>query len=349
MVRSFLVTNLWILLIFHSAFAEESETDPQESLRLRYWEPVSSLVSDPLEYRNRIAEELNTAIDYTHQQVGLSFVNSATWFDQLFNNSEDFSLHNYSYIGLRTGLLWAQSEGIEPLFRIRAKVDLPYFNKKFKLVINSAKDQIFSEELYGTEDSLRAQNSTNNNSYTLSTALRWTILQARHYQLDIDTGIKATLPVKIFAKTHYEHIIPINTVWDFCFREQLFAVLNDESGTTTTFDFSRKININRLFRISQRFHFTDESEGLELSHGYTYYQLLNHGRALSYSASVSGHTDPNFEHTDFGLGIQYRQPFLRKWIQLFIEPELHYPRSENWKAQHQISFGLESLFGNPKT
>jgi hypothetical protein len=330
---------------------EEAPSGPykSDSFRLKYWVPLTQLASSPMNFSRKMNGDVNELIDFTHDRIGRVFVNASTRFDNLFNNSEDFSTQNFSYLKLRTGIVWAQSENIDPILRIRARVDLPYFKRRFKLVITSATEQFFNEELHGTEDNFRVNESVRGNDYSLSTALRWTMLQAKRYQLNFDSGVKVSFNPKVFIKARYDYLYPINSVWDFQFREQLFGVINDESGSTTSFDFNRKISERRLFNISQRLHYTDRSQGVEFSHGYSLYQILENNRAISYSCSVSGHSDPVVEHTDFGLGIQYRQPIFRSWMQLFIEPEMHYPRAYHWEPQHQITIGLESIFGNPKS
>jgi hypothetical protein len=223
---------------------------------------------------------------------------------------------------------------------------LPYFKKRFKLLVDSTSERLFEDQFAGSS-TIDQQNSSDKN-YSLSTALRWSLIKTINQHWVIDSGVRVRFPPKAYLNTEYEAQKKLPHNWNFNFNQKLFAVINDESGGTSTFELSHPLCPKKLFKIHQRFHLTDETEELEITHGYQFYHQIDSKKALYVGAHVYGHTEPDFEHTGWGISSQYKMNIFRPWMFLFIEPNITYPRDENWKAQHAFSIGFESYIGHLK-
>ena len=340
---TFIFTSL--LLITGCWFSLQAESSLENlSLRLRYWTPFSQIKPIQILSQLPFKDRVEWHIDESHRYLGDRFVNSATWFDRYFNEDNKLSIPNESYVRLITGIKKTQGETLGPLFAFKARVHLPYFKKKFKLLIDSTSERLFEDQFAGST-TLGQQQQTDNN-YSLSTALRWSLLKTINQHWVIDSGIKVRLPPKVYLKTEYQAKRKLSHNWTFNFNQKLFGIINDESGGTSTFELSHPLGPKRLFKVHQRFHLTDKTEELEATHGYQYYQQIDAKKGFSIGAYLYGHTEPEIEHTGWAISTQYKMNIFRPWVFFFVEPSISYPRDTHWKAQHSFSLGFESYFGN---
>ena len=341
---------LFLLLIFFyiaswtNLIAEYYQENP--SLRLSNWSPPTAERRSAPDLSDRhMIDRLKWRIDQTHRYLGDRFVNSATWFDRYFNEDLKLSIPNESYVRLTTGIQKLQGDNFDPLFNFKARVHLPYFKQKFKLLVDSTSERLFDDQFTGSKTLDPQQNDQN---YTLSTALRWSLFKTLRQHWVIDSGVKVRLPPKVFLRTEYQAQRELPHDWTFNFNQKLFGVINDESGGTSTFELSHPLSPRRLFKVHQRFHLTDETEELEMTHGYQYYQQIDSKKGISFGAYVFGHTEPTLEHTGWSINCQYKMNFYRPWMFFFAEPSITYPRDEHWKAQHAFSLGFETYIGHLK-
>jgi hypothetical protein len=351
----------FLLLGLTSLFAES------ESLRLRYWKSTSEIFGKQtskvvvpvghnqrsLGYQSPNKKGLELSIpqifDQLHAGIGLHYVNSAQWFDQFFGNTDDIEYKNHSSIRLRTGFQWNSfDKKWEPTLRLRSHFDLPYFEDRLNLIVESASEKVFDSRIEGDEDSFDSIQQEEEGTQSVGAALRYFFIKTPQQYLNIDIGGKLRIPVEIHIKGDYERRFELRNDWTFTFKEHLFAVYNGISGSSTDLTFRRPLSKRRSYRISQGFDFTEDSNGLEFDHTHSIYHLIRKGEAISYYIGVAGDSEPRFEHNRFGYGVQYRKSFFRPWLQLIFDPGIQHHRDRNWDAVYSLNIGLEAVFGNPK-
>lgn len=289
-------------------------------------------------------QKIKGLIDNSHSDIGKQFVNSAQWIDRYFALDQGLHHHNQSFFRITTAVQALQSEGLQPLFQVKAKVHLPHFKKRFKLIIDSATDSLLQND-EGGQNRLEQGQTQDGEDFSFTTALRWSLFSSLRQHWVIDSGVKLKSPLQAFVRTEYSYQKSLNRNWTFDFNQKLFGFINNESGGSTTFDFSKLISASRLFKVHQRLHLSDESEELELTHGYILHQTISPKKNLSLGCFVYGHTDPELEHTNWLISTEYRQNIFRPWLFFYATPSISYPRSEHWKPQHQLTLGLETFFG----
>jgi hypothetical protein len=340
--RSFAFT-LFALTFIGPLNSEQVLVDP--SLRLRFWKPQASSLA-PSPKTTQFSSRFHKAIDQTHLALGHRFVNSARWFDRYFNRDEQLSIPNESYFRLNTAMRRIQGDGFSPQLQFKARFHLPYFKRRFKLVVDSASESLLNEEFLGKSSTEQELDRNNDKNYSLSTALRWSIFNNLKHHWVVDSGVKIKLPMKAYLRTEYQYIKHLRYGWSLLFNQKLFAVINDESGSASLLEFSHPISDNRLLKFHHHFRLTDETDDLEFTHGLTMYQSLGRAnRAISYGGHFYGRTDPKVEHIGWSIYSQYRQNIFRPWMFFYFEPSISYPREEQWKAQHHFTVGFESYFG----
>jgi|SaaInlStandDraft_1057018.scaffolds.fasta_scaffold01201_6 hypothetical protein len=315
-------------------------SDHHEDLRLRYWlskREQSSLVNpswEPFKW-----------LDLGHASISDQIRLSAQGFDGLFGEPEDDDLLNHSQILTRLGIQKEEGEDPSPLLRFSAKMDLPMMKKRWKLLVNSTTETFFTKRLTGSGDPFRLGESSDNENQVVTTALRWSLIKDVRQILNIDLGAKVRSTPKAYLKANYLKRWPLRNHFEMVFNQHVFGVINDDSGSSTSLDFTRNYGKNRLYRIHHRVSriFEDDFFTSQVSH--SLYQILSPKATLALHASISGDNQTQWRHNDIAFAFQYKRSFFRPWIWFFIEPELHHPRYRDWKRTHQVTLGVETLFG----
>jgi hypothetical protein len=284
-------------------------------------------------------------MDRSHASISDQIRLSAQSFDGLFGSPDGNEKNNSSQVLSRFGILKEEGEDPSPLLRFSAKMDLPKMQRRWKLLVNSTTETFFNKSLTGTGDPFRLGESSENVSQVLTTALRWNLIQDVRQILNIDLGAKVRSSPKAYLKGNYLKRWALPLSWEIVFNQHVFGVINGDSGSSTSLDFNRPFSPDRLYRIHHRYTRLFEEHSSTWQHSHSLYQVLSKKATLALHASVSGEHKRIWKHNDIAFALQYKRNFFRPWIWGFIEPEIHHPRTRHWKRTHQITLGLETLFG----
>jgi len=285
---------------------------------------------------------LKTTLDAQRFRLGHLVENSATWVDGLFGKIDPAAYDNHSYITLGTYYDWNELDVSEFNFNFKTKVHLPILKEKFKLAISSTKESLFKKEVSGTDDDFNEINNSSVNDNTFAAAVGWTLKHTKKFFLDLNVGLKVDFPMEPYAKTKFIRHFDLSQHWSFNFEQNLFSVINDETGSTTAFALSKQLSENRVFS-TRTYGFISDKVDFEWNHAYSYFQNLGSNRAISFSADISGITEPKFRHESYRVGARYRQKFYRPWLYIYFAPAVVFPRSEDWDAVAQFRVGIDAI------
>jgi hypothetical protein len=74
------------------------------------------------------------------------------------------------------------------------------------------------------------------------------------------------------------------------------------------------------------------------------YQTLNERTALLYQASAIGVSNPQVELTEYVAQILYRYRLHRQWMFFELNPQLIFPKVNNFRSSFALTMRLEMLF-----
>lgn len=305
------------------------------------------------------------SLDTHRYQLGSLVERSVTWADGLFGDIDPKNYENRSYLTLGSFYNWSETDVINVIdltdvtdvtdvrnvsqfrMRLKSKIHLPLLKKRFKLIVSSTQNSLFKEEISGTEDNFDNIEDDSRNSNAFATALGWTFKQTKKVFLDFKTGMRINFPLQPYLKGRFIRSFDLGNKWVFKFEENLFAILNDENGSTTAFSFSRRLSENRTFN-TRTFGFISNLEdfswkNFRWQHSYSYFQDLGSDRSYSLHANISGITETKFRLEVYRLGVHYRQKFFRPWLHIYASPALSFPRSKDWQSVAQFRIGLDAI------
>lgn len=286
---------------------------------------------------------LKQSLDTQRHRLGSFVERSATWADGLFGDIDPQNYENESYITLGTYYDWSDYRDVNRIgLRLKSKLHLPVLQKRFKLIVSSTSESLFREDLTGTDDNFDEIDQQGQTDNTFATAIGWTFKQTKELLLDLKVGLKFDLPLEPYAKTKLIRQFNLGYDWKLNLEQNFFTVINDETGSTTAFTFSKRLSTHRLIS-SRTYGFISDLEDFQWNHGYSYFQDIGSDRSYSISADISGITEPRFEHDAYRLGAHYRQKFFRPWLYFYLSPALVFPRTEDWEGQPQFRIGIDAI------
>lgn len=287
---------------------------------------------------------IKSFIDHSQERISNQVSERALWFDQFFGNEK--SEENGSVIRLSLGPEWSNEDKFRLRMRLKGKMDLPNFKRRFKIIFISDTEQHFDESMDGSINHSENVDRRNNNKNFFASALRWSIDLQREHKIDLDAGIKFKFPLSPFARAQYTKKYKLNDDWQLQFSQTIFAVLNDESGETTRFDFDRRLAKKLFFRFSNWATWSDESQGVDLFQSASLYQNICVKSALHYALSWKSITDPKLMSDTYTAQLQYRQNIYRPWFYFILEPAVSYAREDDWHPETRIRFMMQFYFGH---
>lgn len=246
------------------------------------------------------------------------------WFDGFFDNDRyTDETQAKVHVRWRNDFSYVQGEdGFDYKPRVSARVDLPRFHDRVKLLIFADDDDELADmESRGMVTPLEDQDERNEVgvSYTLLDGL------AEHLSL---RGSMRINPAEFIVKLR--HRASWNVSDDLYSRLTTTAFYNTREGFGLKMksDLEWPLSDLALLRWSNYGIWDEEHhhEGVNWSSVVTRYRKLSERRAISYSAGVVGHSRPDLEADSYFIRARYRQNFLRPWLFVEFVPEVFWPQ-----------------------
>ncbi|MGI9293879.1 MAG: hypothetical protein ACR2PS_07835 [Pseudomonadales bacterium] len=286
------------------------------------------------------AKKKNGWMDSSHEFVTTKADALAGWMDGFFGTRRADEETARSFLRLRFQHDWDEEDGHDiKTPRLSGKVNLPLLDKRLDLV--------FSDEL-GEEDNVsdEVDQLLDNEQPNTDIALQYTGVDSDRSRLSF--RISPNRRLKLKARMRYRYKYPFSERYSGRFTEELLFRDGDGFSTTTRLELDDVINENLLLRWSNRFRYGQETEGIEWNSTIGLGQRIDDKHAISYFASVSGKTKPEFisereakrlpdepRSTNekpgwlteaYGVGVLYRVNFFRRWLFAEIEPAVLWRR-----------------------
>jgi hypothetical protein len=116
-------------------------------------------------------------------------------------------------------------------------------------------------------------------------------------------------------------------------------------GQTSQLDMERILSKPVLFRATSTATCHETTQICNLRQDLSIFHTLNERSAYLYQASVIGVDKPKLEETAYVLLMRYRYRLHKEWIFFEVSPQLHFPRTDDFKLNALLLLRLEVLVG----
>ena len=285
------------------------------------------------------------AIDAPRNYLSGQITSFANDIDRFFGGDRHYQESNQSVVQL--DLSRVTGYGGDRKFNLAARVNLRLHATEGRLHLLLETDPEKNITPEPTQGSTLLNNEiTRPGSYALAARYVKELEEAWHFS--IDWGLKFPLPVSPFVRARGSYSVPLGDVWRMKTAESVYWFNTIGVGETTQLDLERFLSGPVLFRATSTATWLNDKQNFDLRQDLSVYHTVSERTALLYQASAIGVSNPQYELTEYVLSMLYRYRLHRDWMFFEFSPQLHFPKTENFRSSPTLSMRLEMLFDESK-
>lgn len=277
-------------------------------------------------------------LDEPQEAISKRIIRFANWLDSFFGEPRIFEEIPENYLQMNFQSLAQDHRSPRYRAEFRGKITLPHTEERLKLLIESEPED---------EDPAAAPESPAQalESQQQSVGLRYLNVPTEQWRINTDAGVRLRTSPDPFVRLRLRRLYALKK-WNLRAAETLFWYDSSGTGSTTQLDLERVLNSKFFFRATSLATWLEETGYFNLSQEFALYHNLDSRRVLSYQVVTSGISRPEPHVTNHLLSVRLRQQIHRDWLFMEINPQVNFPRDQQFHAVKSISFKLEFLFGS---
>jgi hypothetical protein len=279
-------------------------------------------------------------------------VNFASGIDSFFGSDRNFQETNKSVLQIDATQVLQEANKPTMGLSFKAKFHLPNAQRRLRLLLESNPDknlpgQTLGQQLQQQQASIFKEVSTPD-SY--GAALRFGNMEGSPFQLSVDGGLKAdngkefyTYSIHPYVRSSASYFYPMNLV-QLKLTESAFWFNSTGLGENTLFEVDRHLTDKVLFRATSGATFLVDNQHYSYHQDFAIFDTIDRERSLLYQISANGVSRPSAEITEYVALVLYRRLIHQDWVYFEIDPQLHYPKINNFQLNAQLILRLEFMF-----
>jgi hypothetical protein len=294
----------------------------------------------PAPQSSDVLDSIDAPRDYMSSQL-TSFAN---YIDRFFGGDRHYQESNESVAQLE--LTRTTGYGADREYNLSARVNLrlPVTEGRLHLLLESDPEQNTAQ--YSQSSTLLNNQTQNPGGSALAVRYIKELKEAWHF--NVDAGLKFPIPVRPFVRARGSYAVPLSDEWRMKIAESVYWFNDIGVGNTTQLDFERLLSKPVLFRATSTAIWLRDQQNINLRQDLSIYHTVSDRTALLYQASAFGVSNPQYELTEYVLSFLYRYRLHRNWMFFEYSPQLHFPKTENFRASPSLSLRLEIQFDNSR-
>ncbi|MGB9093955.1 MAG: hypothetical protein WCB93_07560 [Gallionella sp.] len=305
--------------------------------------PLSVLGADPAAEQPQ-STGIFASMDAPRDYLSGKIIGFATDMDRFFGNDRNYQETNKSVVQLDLARATGYGGDRKLVLSARANLNLPSTEKRLHLLIESNPDQNISGEPTTTQNTAINNQVSGPQSYGLALRYEKVKEELRALHVSADAGLKFQgIHVDPFMRARTSYSVPFDT-WRMKAAESVYWFNTIGLGETTQVDFEHVVSEPVLFRATSNATWLKDKQNFDLRQDFSLYQTLNERTALLYQASAIGVSNPQVELTEYIAQILYRYRLHRQWVFFELNPQLVFPKVNNFRSSFALTMRLEMLF-----
>jgi len=284
------------------------------------------------------------SIDAPRDYLAGKIVSFATDIDRFFGNDRNYQESNKSVVQLDLARATGYGGDRKLVLSARANLNLPSTEKKLHLLIESNPDQNITGEPAPNQNTAINNQVSGPQSYGLALRYEKVKEELKALHISADAGLKFQgININPFMRARSSYSIPFET-WRLKAAESVYWFNTIGAGETTQVDLEHFLSEPVLFRATSNATWLNDKQNFDLRQDLSVYQTLNERTALLYQVSAIGVSNPQVELTEYVAQILYRYRLHREWIFFELNPQLIFPKVNNFNSSFALTMRLEMLF-----
>lgn len=279
-------------------------------------------------------------VDNSHDYVSKKFVGFISSVDRFFGNERNFQESNRSVLQLDLYETFLKAGDRKLQLAGKAKLHLPSTEERLHLLLESDPEKNNVGETTGPPSPPPNQLVTPDN-YGIAVRFEKEAEGVLHYSSDV--GIKVRSPVEPYARMRVS-MATSRELWRIKLAQSLFWFSQPGAGETTQLDVEHALGEPALFRATSTVTWMHLPQQFDLRQDFAVIHTLDERHALLYETSAVGASRPQMQVNDYIFSLRYRQQLDRHWMFVEINPQLHYPKANDYELTPVLLLKLEMLF-----
>lgn len=301
-----------------------------------------------LNERPYTAEPYQPFIDRAQASVHSVVRGSSAWFDGFFGAGDSDADQNVRQGSVRLGAFWDERDGVRGRARFRARLPLPAFRERTRLIFGRGDFEDYVGGTTGTVDTLPSQfQDFQDDDWLLGVGFSRDGSLSKGF--DVDVGVKLAAPLEPYVRGTYRWSHSWHDAWLWRLRPRVFWQSQRGPGASLNNIIDYAANPNWLLRSWTTLSGEDEIEGMGWTTKLIAYQSLTNKTALSYTVFASGETENDVRLQDYGLELRYRKRIAREYLFMELSTSLTWPRyflEEQRDSNFGVGLEFEMQFGD---
>lgn len=244
-----------------------------------------------------------------------------------------------SFVSMRFGSIIEKKEGVSGFFNLDAKLDLPYTEDRFDLIIESDADEL-------TQDNRLVDNQPGQNILQSATSTRFaTMLRyfKEEWNANIDMGLILKMPVDPFVRITFEQNYGLGK-WSLKQSESLFEYYSLGYGGRYSVGTRRPIGQHLEFGADLGVTYLEVDSETYWRQNIFLNQDISDKSKLRYQLSyLQEGSTPHAE--SFLYFVEYQRVLHNNWLIGQLKPQMTHERDNAYKPEFSLSASLEILLG----
>lgn len=293
--------------------------------------------------------DLLSTVDTSRDYLSGKIIDFATDIDRYFGNDRNYQESNKSVVQLALSRASGYGGNGKLALEARANLNLPSTEKRFHLLLESNPDQNITGEPPQSQQTTPLTNQVDK-PQSFGLALRYEKIkeELKAMHLSADAGLKFQgININPFVRARGSYSVPMD-LWRLKAQQSVYWFNTIGVGETTQIDLEHLISEPVLFRATSNATWLKDKQNFDLRQDLTIFHTVSERTALMYQASVVGVSNPQVEVTEYIVSMLYRYRLHRKWIFFDLNPQLVFPKENEFNSSFALNIRLEMMFDGSK-
>ncbi len=258
------------------------------------------------------------------------------------NKSVQKKLQSDSYLVMNINSRVLENGDDEYKIRLRAKVDLPNTQKRWKLIFESD-----PEEDVSPQDSERSGRIGDSDLTSKNAVAGIEYLKKRgefDWQPSVDIGSRFDFPLDIFVRVNLKKKTKLGPKWMMFAKADYSHFAREGAKPGGRLSFTRDITPTVSFASVTRYKYTAKTS---FNEGYQSLQLnhrMSDHTGVEYKIGAFGNSDRTKTVDAYFIQLTYKRRIYEDWMFLSLIPEVTYAGDDEWSANHGITLQLQAIY-----
>jgi hypothetical protein len=287
-------------------------------------------------------------IDRVHVGVYRGVDATGRWVDGWFDRDDPSPPEEPTLGRLGAGLFYDQRDGLDPSFRLRARIPFTKARNRLGLLLGRGPERelIENRPRAGTNSLPNGFQNVDDEAWLLG--LGYNPNGQIGQGFSFDAGVRLRLDPELFARAAYRWNIELSERTLFRPTQTVFWLRTRGFGETTDLTLDHLIGKRFMLRTAVAGTVAEDTTGLQWQSYVTLFQDLKGRDTLAWSALASGETEAEVPVRSYGLQLRYRRRVLRDWLFVELLNSVTWPKvltEERREANFGVGLGFEMYFG----